>query len=437
MKTKLNYTPIALAVMALMAAPAFANGYEGGDGYEAYWDLKADLLLEANDALALNTSETEVTLKKTVDNTKAVDTVGTIEVRGVIDVDSSSMAIINDRQVNYRNDVENNESTNSATLSGDVLKRGAGNIGVNIAAGDNNQQANAAALAAADASFVFGSADSEVFAYQHAEHNQTSNLGQTNLASLAGNVAKSAAGNIGVNIAAGNSNQQKNDLAMSVAVSRMAEASVAVTQISDHNSTSNMPIHKEEVQWTPIKLSLNASGGYWGIGGGGYAGSTGGSYSGKTGGSYSGTSDQIGDVYPDMWNGAKHPGGPSRGHFDLDTQTQGGSDLNNDGGALAFRNDGTYSGSEKGSYSGSESGGLGFYEAGYQELAGTVSGRIPVVVTTNLATTNTASLGGSVLACAAGNIGVNIAAGSGNQQYNGLAIAATQAGTGNGGGGGE
>ena len=92
--------------------------------------------------------------------------------------------------------------------------------------------------------------------------------------------------------------------------------------------------------------------------------------------------------------------------MDLDTQTQGGSDLNHDGGALAFK------------------------ESGDITLKGTVSGRIPVVVTvaSNVDTTNTASLSGNVLSAAAGNIGVNVAAGTNNQQYNGLAISAIHGG---------
>lgn len=55
----------------------------------------------------------------------------------------------------------------------------------------------------------------------------------------------------------------------------------------------------------------------------------------------------------------------------------------------------------------------------------------------SLATTNTSSLGGNALMGAAGNIGVNIASGTNNQQYNGMAVSATQAGGSNGGGGGE
>jgi hypothetical protein len=441
MKTKLTFTPIALAIAAFAASPAFASDE---NGTSSYIDAKADLSLEANANLALNTSNTSVTLKKKVDNSMEVDTEGTINVYGDLQVDSSTMAVVRDSQVSYQNTVSNQESTNSATVSGSVLSN-AGNIGVNVTAGDNNQQANAAAISAADASFVFGSTDAEIFAYQHAEHNSTMNMGQTNIAGASDDVAMNAAGNIGMNFSAGSSNQQKNDLAIATGTSRVATATISVAQQNDHNMTSNDPVHREEVQMVPVSLALSASGGYWGGGLGGYSGSTSGSYSGSASGTTTGTSDQIGNVYPDIWSNdpgdgtSPHPTnnpGPV-GHMDLDTQTQGGSDLNGDGGALAFNNDGSYSGRESGSYSGGERGTLGFVEAGSQTLAGTVSGMLPVVVVTNLATTNTASLSGNVLASAAGNIGVNVAAGSNNQQYNGLAIAAIHAPSSGGSTGGE
>jgi len=337
-----------------------------------------------------------------------------VRVNGTITLDASSAAIVNDKQINGDNSVTNNESTNTATVNGNALNNASGNIGLNVTAGDNNQQANAAAFSAADASFVFGSSDAEVFATQAVVSNNVTNLGQTNAAALGGDALANASGNIGVNISAGNNNQQKNDLAASVAVARMATATVQVTQMNGHNTTSNDPIHKEEVQNLAVNLALSATGGYTGYGSG--------TYSGSASGTTSGTSDQIGDVYPDMWTGNTHPNGSQTGHFDLDTQTQGGSDLNDDGGALAFGNNGTYSGSEGGS--------LGFYESGSQSLSGSVTGYIPVVVATNLATTNTSTLGDNALMNASGNIGVNIASGTNNQQYNGLAISATHAGSG-------
>ena len=402
MKLQLNKTPVALAVAAMFLSPiAFADGNNNDRDHDGV-SIKKDISLEQD-----------------------VEIKGKVNVSGAIYVDASSTAIVDDKQINGENNVTNSAVTNSATVGANVLNNASGNIGVNVTAGDNNQQANAAALSAADASFVFGSSDAEVFATQMVTGNQTNYNGNTNTASLGGTSLSGASGNIGVNISAGNNNQQKNDLAASVAVARMATATVSANQLNGGNTTTNSPIHEEEVQSAYVNLALNASGGYLGGGVG--------SYRGTESGTTRGTSDQIGNVYPDIWTvgpsaNNNHPNGSANGHFDLDTQTQGGSDLNNDGGALAFNERGTYSGTERGS--------LGFIEAGVQSLSGTVSGYVPVVVAVNLNTTNTASLANNALQGATGNVGVNIASGTNNQQFNGLAISATQAGTGTGGGSG-
>lgn len=408
MKLQFKKTPIALALATMLLSPiAFASnegnnneGSNGGDHHDRNHD--------------------PVSLEKDVSLKQDVEIKGRVNVGGQINIDASSVAVVNDKQINGGNEVQNNEVTNSATVNGNALNNASGNIGVNVTAGDNNQQANAAAFSAADASFVFGSSDAEVFATQAVAGNHTTYLGNTNTATLSGNALANASGNIGVNIAAGNNNQQKNDLAASVAVARIATATVQANQLNGGNTTTNNPIQRQEVQNHAVNLAFNAAGGYLGGGAGGYSGST--------GGTTSGTSDQIGNVYPDMWQGEHHPGNANIGHFDLDTDTQGGSDLNNDGGALAFNNNGTYSGGERGT--------LGFVEAGGMVLSGAVTGNIPVVVAVNLATTNTASLGNNALMNASGNIGVNIASGTNNQQFNGLAISATRAGTSSGGGSG-
>lgn len=447
MKSQFKNTPLALAVAALFVSPAVFASDNNTDNGSHYSDVKIDATAELNVDANANVNLNAVKSTRDVNNTKDVHTEGTVGVTGLIGIDSSSLATVDDRQINYQNDVSNNAVTNNASVNGNALNKASGNIGVNVTAGDNNQQANAAALASSDASFVFGSADAEITAVQHAEHNTTRNLGNTNAAGLGGDALANATGNIGVNISAGNSNQQKNDLSASVAVARMAQASVNVMQQNDHNNTTNDPIHHEEVQYVPVALTLSARGTYGGGGIGGYDGTQSGTYSGTHSGTSSGNSYQSSNFYPDTWSfdpalgsSSQHPCGNcvQTGHIDMDSQAQGAvQNPNKPGvGGLGFDNTGTYSGTQSGSYSGTQSGGLGFIEAGNTALSGTVSGLLPVVVAVNLNTTNTANLGGNALANASGNIGVNIAAGTNNQQYNGLAIAATQAHTGGGSGAG-
>ncbi len=421
MKSQFKNTPIALAVAAMFLSPiAFADDHNDNGGRH----------------------KDPVSLKKDISLEQDVEVEGRVHVNGNIYIDASSVAVVNDAQSSTHNQVNNTQVTNDARVNGNALSNAKGNIGVNVSAGDNNQQANAAALSAADASFVFGSSDAEVFANQSTTSNNTSNLGNTNAATLGGNALANASGNIGVNISAGNSNQQKNDLAASVAVARMATATVQANQSNGGNTTNNNPIHHEEVQYVNVNLALHATGGYAGGGLGGYIGSTSGTYSGTQSGTTSGNSYQSSNFYPDTWNSAEtHPctNCNQTGHIDIDSQAQGAvQNPSKPGvGGLGFDNVGTYDGTHSGTYSGTQRGILGFYEAGYQALSGSVTGSIPVVVAVNLATTNTSLLGDNALQSASGNIGVNIASGTNNQQFNGMAMSATQAGTGGGSGGGE
>ncbi len=384
MKSTFKKTSLALAVAALFTSPlAFAQ----------------------DDDVTISG---DVSVSKDVSLESHVHMGGLVWVGGYIPIDSSSIAIVSDQQVNNNNNVENDEVTNSAVVTGNSLNNASGNIGVNVTAGDNNQQANAAALSASDASFVFGSADAEIFANQNVRDNTVSNYGNTNQSILNGSALANATGNIGVNISSGDSNQQKNDLAASVAVARMSTATVTVNQVNAGNETTNTPKQVDEVTNVPVTLAFSATG------------------------SYAGISDQNGDQYLDTWDGAlPHPSGVDTGHIDVDNQVQNASDRPQSSGLDA-------NGNPNGDLS--NGGAFSYNEQGDIVLSGTVTGNLPVVYHVSLATTNSAYLGDNALQNASGNIGVNIAAGTNNQQYNGLAIAATQAGTtpgGGSGGGGE
>lgn len=405
MKKLLNKTLIAVAVTTLLGATA----------------VQAQQIQDPHQG-----NNDQVSMKKDISLKSKVKVAGSVDVSGAINVDSAAISVINNRQTNGDNYVENWMVTNSSGISDSVASGASGNIGANVASGDNNQQDNAAALSAADASFTFGMADAEVFVNQAGALNQTLNLGTTNAAGIGSDAFSSASGNIGVNVTSGNNNQQKNALSASVATSSFAQATVSSDQASGHNTTINDVF--QDTYMTEVSVALSGSGS--------------GSYSGRGEGSanlgLSGAVDQIGNVYPDVWQNdptdnptQAHPGGPLMGHIDLDTNTQGGSDLNGDGGALAF-------GYTEGS---SASGGLGFSEAGDVTLNNiNLTGSVYYQQISYLPTTNTASLSGNAFNGASGNIGINVSAGTGNQQANSLAMAIAQPSTGGGstgGGGGE
>jgi len=232
--------------------------------------------------------------------------------------------------------------------------------------------------ASVDATLVFGgAADAETFSNQIAAYNRTHGYGTTNDASLGGNAGLDAAGNIGINIAAGDSNVQTNQLALASASGALATATASSNQVAYGNYTGNHAVRDTIVNTVDVALSGDGSG------------------------SYNGTSDQVGDVYLDTWDSSPtHPGGNNTGHIDVDNQAQGAQDPNGDGGAFLFS------------------------EAGVIDLDNiSLGGQITYTQTIYKAHSNNASVGSNVLAGASGNIGLNVAAGTNNVQGNALAIA--------------
>lgn len=170
-------------------------------------------------------NDTSVTLYKKVDVNKDLDLTGTVEIQGKVLVNSNSLAVVDNKQLNHNNFVDSPDPSFTATTG--VITGNAGNLGVNVTAGENNQQDNAAAIAATDASFVLGSTDAETFTQQRLWENETHLTGaQLNATTqVDGNT-----GNVGVNVSAGVSNLQKNNLAISTGHSGLAEASSATLQ---------------------------------------------------------------------------------------------------------------------------------------------------------------------------------------------------------------
>lgn len=247
------------------------------------------------------------------------------------------------------NTVSNNALKNDAYLGDKVGSGASGNIGMNVAAGDTNVQDNAAALASVDASFVFGQSGANVAVSQVNGGNTTMNHGVQNNAMIDNSAFSNASGNIGVNVAAGTGNAQKNTMAASVSTARVANASVNSNQQSAGNSIRNEGYVKSYTDTTQV--SLSGSGYYFG------------------GGTIQGGHDE---------------------HHGHDRH--------------------------------SSSRGTGFTEAGLiclDNITGSVNTTRYVVVSAR----NDATLGGSAFTNASGNIGVNVASGTGNLQSNSLSMA--------------
>ncbi|MFO7807833.1 hypothetical protein, partial [Guyparkeria sp.] len=414
MKTQLKMTLIASAVAALVSGPVMASddhggGKHGGGHNNVHMKMKIDVdkNIDVDKTVDVEKNYTVNTTRNEIDH---IDR----ELRDIV-INASAGASARDTQFIHANEVENVKLTNDASISDNVGSGASGNIGMNVAAGDTNAQDNAAALAAVDAGFVFGESTASVNVDQTNLLNTTMNSGVMNNATLGQNAFANASGNIGVNVAAGTGNGQKNTMAASVSTARVANASLNSNQESIGNSIRNEGRTEKYTDSTQVQLAGYSFGGYSGSGYGGYNGSTSGTIDGEM--------DQIGNVYPDTWTNSlnemdePHPqGGTPVGHFDLDTATQGGSDLNDDGGALAF-------GTHEMSYEGDESGDLGFTERGSVGLVNVMSGSVATTRYVVVNAENNAALYGNAFQNASGNIGVNVASGTGNLQSNSLSMA--------------
>ncbi|MGO4999299.1 hypothetical protein [Oceanisphaera sp. W20_SRM_FM3] len=375
---KFIIAPVAAVVMLGLSGAAFA-GYNDGTGVDI--DKEVDVALD-------------------------MDYDGYAHIGGRIGVSQLGMAVIKNLQGTSDNTVVNFRNSNDANISGGSANGLAGNSGVNVAAGDNNVQANSTALTVLgvnDSPSAPGegggeggearkggnyhhpviwakgaSVDAEIGSSQISTENMVTNNGNHNNANVSGGSLNGAAGNLGANVAAGNGNVQANNFAVSYGEkANLAVSTVNNNQMTSNNTTyNNSLLDKHEVITTDVSLSGSANG------------------------TYNGTSSQSNNVYPQIWLGGTENGGHSGGG----NKTYGGHiDFDNNGrepGKFEFADNGTI-------------------DLGTISLAGTVDTINYTVGRTNV---NNANISGGSLNYASGNLGVNVAAGTNNLQSNSLAL---------------
>lgn len=242
MNANLRRTLIALAVIGSFGASlAYAHGDDG--------------------------SQSQVKISKRISLSSNVDVNGDPRVDGQINITAAAIAVANGKQTSFGNTVHNDaQVANTANISGNVGNGASGNVGVNQAAGDFNAQGNQAALAdsgsaVSDAGFTFncdhsgkgcggdpgqGSAgsmaDAETFATQSTHFSRTYNHGTTNQANISDHAFNNASGNVGVNQAAGDGNEQLNQLSAATAKNvAYAVATSTLDQEWSGNSVDNDP----------------------------------------------------------------------------------------------------------------------------------------------------------------------------------------------------
>ncbi|MEI6860196.1 MAG: hypothetical protein V5788_10600 [Shewanella sp.] len=240
------------------------------------------LTLALSIAVAISSSayaDSEVTLTKTVTVDKDLTYRGIVRIGGLIRVDGLGMAVVENMQDSSGNMTDNSNHDNEGSIGNEAFSGATGNIGVNVAAGDNNVQANSAALASIDADFAFGSGDAEIFSQQSSMDNLVFNYGSTNTSSISGAAFAGAAGNIGVNVASGNNNVQANNMALSSYSGNLGEASVSNVQMVSDNRTFNEGVVENTVEDVTIDLVLEGVGSFSDSSGGSHSRSGGGGFS--------------------------------------------------------------------------------------------------------------------------------------------------------------
>lgn len=272
MKATFQLKMLTLALAAgLASGAALAGGNRGGEGGDPHTyatDFKLDGTVNLNWTDNEHSSSTKVSYSSKKRNSESISTSGHIDVEGDLVITGKADASADGKQTSYYNNVDNDPGTkNKATMGArhddpSVIVGSTGNFGANVAAGDNNQQENTLTLASADLSFVTGGGDKgcgygsscggnndpkttsggAAIAFssgvQDAEFNHTSNQGTTNTATLGSTL--DIQGNGGINVAAGDSNQQRNAMALASATSAiLASATASNLQVNDHNWTEN------------------------------------------------------------------------------------------------------------------------------------------------------------------------------------------------------
>lgn len=301
------------------------------------------------------------------------------------------------------------DGTNTASLNGHALQDAGGQISVSLVSGQGNQQSNATAISrgASYASLSVALVDQDSFFNGPGDFLGFSGLSGRNSASVSGNALQGASGEIGVNAAAGQMNQQANDVVVN---SAPGAGALGVSLVFQNNMLTN---------WMADDHSDNTA-------------SLGGS-------ALSGASGQISvNVAAGHLNQQANATSVTRTNADF--VFAGGAASVQGQGVVWNDNDGSNAANMTGSALSGASGDIGVNvaaganneqangvqvvsAASLSGVAGSGAVQYQFCDSARSSGSNSVALGGNTLQNASGNIGVNMAAGSGNLQSNVMTIA--------------
>lgn len=444
MKTIVKLSPIALAVAAFIAAPAALAGAYVSNGQTSAMNEQGSAFNATGNAVlngAGANASGNIGFNIATGSQNQQANAGSLAANTNVDDSASSDAGVTAGQtevLDFAWQVMN--GANAVDFLGNSLHEASGNIGVNMASGIFNQQGNNMAVSSAEysdyANTSVGASQTSLLNSNYSNLNYGYEVGASNETGLYGNVLQNASGNIGVNEAAGISNQQSNSLAIAVAANNDGEgypigstATVSATQTMGADGTmQGNPYFWWN--WSYVSntagLGSNALEGASGNIGANMASGNSNQQSNNTAISASKNTygNQQSTDYADATAGATQM---SLANSTKDTNVQDSATVNGNAGMNASGNIAinVVAGAQN-----QQENGLALATMASPKAMANASAPVEQVAYYNGGSTTgsmyNSNVSGNALDGASGNIGLNVASGNGNQQVNTLAIASTK-----------
>lgn len=440
MKTSIKFSPIAVAIAAFCISPLALAGANVDNGQSStlnvqssIWNSNTDSTLGGN-AAAGSSGNVGINIATGTQNQQG--NAGALSSDSNITRSANTTAAVTAGQtelMDYAFSVMN--GANLVSLTGNALSGAAGNVGVNMTSGSFNQQQNNLATAYSTYS---NRANASTTTMQIAGANMNynaSNFGTdaqaSNNTGLYGNVLSDADGNIGVNEAAGISNQQSNSLSVAYTTNPHWE-NYSVGAVSNVENTQVMGINGA-MQGNPFIWEQTGTRNVAGLGQNALQGASGNiganlasGNSNQQGNStaISATSDSHNRWHTDYAEATTHANQLQIGNGTMDTNVIDGAGLSGNAAQNASGNINinVASGSQN-----QQQNGLAIASIASAKAMGSASAPIEQVALLNgsgsMCSTYSSTVDGNALQGASGNIGLNVASGNNNQQVNTLAIA--------------
>lgn len=194
--------------------------------------------------------------------TKAIASLSAVALAALVSAPAfASSANINEtvNQTNIGNHT-GGSGANLAVVRDNAFQHASGNIGLNVASGNTNQQANIAYIDAGSPTFVFSGT------YNQTTSNEDlgSLFSGLNTATVRDNAFQHASGNIGANVASGDQNSQLNGLMVAENSTQVYKGAIAQTEFDTNGSVSGMntgTIRDNAFQHASGNIGLNVASG--------------------------------------------------------------------------------------------------------------------------------------------------------------------------------